>query len=700
MAEKPRQTEEQSAGGNEVFDVTKNTLEKTKERYEEKVKGKNPPTKPENPQKPRPIDKDIAKETREEFEKRENVLTETVSPDEETVVGKKNVAEPTKVEKKPKEEAKSLTPEEQAKQSLENEYPKERESAIIEKGIEQKLKDPGFITACERNIQRKLLEKSGLSEKERRSLIDDGNFPVKGFLQKLDIRDVAGLVAGGMSIKEIKNIKVSFFTEKVKMPDGEERTSEEFDKEIEKKIREKVEATAKEEVTREWERRKKEWVDSESIRIQAQQAESKEKPEKQPEKKIEKQEKLSVDDRVKQVNKLINTWKDAEKISKALKSGRKIKTKNGETDEVFDPKIEAQKEELIEAGKALSDEIINIANHLTGRKLKAEAYKETGYTPDPENPNKEKQAEFRKWLTLEVEKIYKEQKKIIEKEAKEIKEKKDKKVRFKKELPLKAKEAIVITPNDEALPVPEEKEPGDDKAELKERLAKIEELEAQKREIIHSNPQATWTPEENNTKETREAREQLEKKDQETEKIFDEVLSLTRIVSPETIKRAEDDAGLSYETTEYEFYSQNKGAVAKKYWGRRGNEGQWEKHSKEEIDACRANLQNILGEDIEEEQAQSFLTLGGYEIETILGARRKKTAKDFFGMGKMFKTPKEKTIIKIAGQEVPLLDFVLNLEGSQKRAIQEIKEITRNKWKNGRRSFRLSLLDKARDLVE
>ena len=317
-----------------------------------------------------------------------------------------------------------------------------------------------------------------------------------------------------------------------------------------------------------------------------------------------------------------------------------------------------------------------------------------------ENPNKEKQAEFRKWLTLEVEKIYKEQKKIIEKEAKEIKEKKDKKVRFKKELPLKAKEAIVITPNDEALPVPEEKEPGDDKAELKERLAKIEELEAQKREIIHSNPQATWTPEENNTKETREAREQLEKKDQETEKIFDEVLSLTRIVSPETIKRAEDDAGLSYETTEYEFYSQNKGAVAKKYWGRRGNEGQWEKHSKEEIDACRANLQNILGEDIEEEQAQSFLTLGGYEIETILGARRKKTAKDFFGMGKMFKTPKEKTIIKIAGQEVPLLDFVLNLEGSQKRAIQEIKEITRNKWKNGRRSFRLSLLDKARDLVE
>ena len=362
--------------------------------------------------------------------------------------------------------AKTVTPEEQAKQKIKEEYPKEKEDEIIKKGIEQKLKDPGFVAACEGNIFHKILASPKLSENQRRSLIDHGDFSVKGFLQKISRRDVVGLFAGGMEIEDIKKIKINFFTGKVEIPGGNKKTSEELDKLVEDGLKDKVREIAKDEVENEWERRKKEKVDTESIKIQAQQAEAEEKKEV----KIRKAEKLPVVDRMELVNKLRNTWKDAEKISKALKTGRKLKTKNGETNEIFDPKIENKKKELIEAGKALSDEIINIANQLTGRKLKAEAYKETSYIPNIETPNEEKQKEFREWITKVVEEIFKNQVEVIEKET-------GKKVRFKKELIKTSKTeskdtGFVLDGNEKKTQeVPEKKE--DEQYEVVEGIEKI-----------------------------------------------------------------------------------------------------------------------------------------------------------------------------------------------------------------------------------
>jgi hypothetical protein len=152
-----------------------------------------------------------------------------------------------------------------------------------------------------------------------------------------------------------------------------------------------------------------------------------EKTEQKNKEKREEAEVLPVDKRMKLVNNLRNIWKDAEKIDKAVKTGKRIKTKNGKDYEFFDPKIEEQKQELIESREALSDEIIKIANQLTGRNLKQEAKEKTGYVFDKENLDEEKQKEFREWLTKEVKKIFADQ-------IKKIEEQTEKKVRFKKKV--------------------------------------------------------------------------------------------------------------------------------------------------------------------------------------------------------------------------------------------------------------------------
>jgi hypothetical protein len=128
--------------------------------------------------------------------------------------------------------------------------------------------------------------------------------------------------------------------------------------------------------------------------------------------KIEKAGKISAGDRLEIINDLRNKKSEAEKISKALKTGRKIKTKKGE---IMDPKN--QKEELEKMKGALSDDIIRMAEQLTGRNLRKEAKLKTGYVPDKENPDKQKQKEFREWLTKEVKIIEEEQKKIIKVET-------------------------------------------------------------------------------------------------------------------------------------------------------------------------------------------------------------------------------------------------------------------------------------------
>jgi hypothetical protein len=75
----------------------------------------------------------------------------------------------------------------------------------------------------------------------------------------------------------------------------------------------------------------------------------------------------------------------------------------------------------------LSNDIIKKAQQITGRNLREEAKKATGYVPDEKNPNTEKQTEFREWLKKEIKEIFEEQIKKIETETR-------KKVRIKKKV--------------------------------------------------------------------------------------------------------------------------------------------------------------------------------------------------------------------------------------------------------------------------
>jgi len=326
----------------------------------------------------------------------------------------------------PEAPVKKLSPEEQAKKKIEAEYSKEKEEKIIKKGVEQRLSDPKYISACEGNIRNELLARTDLSKNEIDSLVYDNKFAVKGLGQKIDIRDVIGLVAEGMSPKDIRNVKRSFFLGKTTIPNHPELSSEDFDKLVEGNIRARIEKIAKKEVVQEWERRKKEWIDAESLKIKAQQAEAeaKEKIKKEAEEKtkIKETEKLTKieiaqqipdKERSKYLREFRDKWNEAilrfskiKEINKVLEKGEKtgeykIKGVKGLTPEEAKAKIEEFKKELEGKNTKRSDEIVDIMNTVTGRSLKKEAKKIAA--------EKQENGMDLVWLTKEVQKIYKEQ---------------------------------------------------------------------------------------------------------------------------------------------------------------------------------------------------------------------------------------------------------------------------------------------------
>lgn len=101
------------------------------------------------------------------------------------------------------------------------------------------------------------------------------------------------------------------------------------------------------------------------------------------------------------LNKIRYAWGQAEKIDKAIKMGRQIKVSE---EDFLDPDNKEDLQELFKARDSLSEEIIKLAEKLTGRYLKDEAKEKTGYN----SGDKKNKRKYQEWLTDEVKKIYKE----------------------------------------------------------------------------------------------------------------------------------------------------------------------------------------------------------------------------------------------------------------------------------------------------
>jgi len=242
---------------------------------------------------------------------------------------------------------------------------------------------------------------------------------------------VRNLFTAGLSLAEIKNIKFGFLSTKIKFG-GEALSEEEFDKKVAERIQKaknELAPAAKEEIEKDYEARRAKYIaqavenikkerlaqeqlaqkqQEEAQKIAEQEVPSEEANKTQGKVEIEKKESVPLEERVKirleKLNDLRDKWRQAERIDKVLKTpGKKLILNNGGENELIDPSTEEGKEILEGARERFSEEIINIANKLTGRKLRNEAR---------ENGKGEMDL---KWLTDEVKKIFSEEIKKIEK---------------------------------------------------------------------------------------------------------------------------------------------------------------------------------------------------------------------------------------------------------------------------------------------
>lgn len=225
----------------------------------------------------------------------------------------------------------------------------------------------------------------------------------------LNKTEVAALIDAGINIQEISYKHV--FSGRIKV-DQQEMSKEQFEAFVLEKynlLAEKIRQATKE--------REEELIDKGGIRdyVLAEKAngiigalpdetpdvapEFSENPDEDRETRSLKPE--TPEEQLRNLNNLRNSWSQANKIFKALKENKKIKVQEGE---VLDPQKEEDRKELENAKDFLSDEIINIANRISGRNLRKEALNVTGY--NPKKKDSEKQKQFRNWLTKEVQEIH------------------------------------------------------------------------------------------------------------------------------------------------------------------------------------------------------------------------------------------------------------------------------------------------------
>lgn len=304
-----------------------------------------------------------------------------------------------------------LSPEQIAEKKFREEYPEEREKQMIEEGIRQKMSEPSFRTACEANIIRDVMASVDLSDGERQNLAEGRQFSVRGFLgirgaASIYARDLAGLIAGGMSITDIRDIKRTFFDDVVLR--GKIMSQEDFEKLVDGSFENRMKQIAENEVKQEFGRRKDKWVEEMILHDRAEQeqakataAEEKRKTdaEEKNRQRVESSEALSPEEKSEKVKRAAYLWQQTYKIDRMLREKKYTdkfgyrKKVDGE-DKIFRGK-EGKKEAKADKNE-MSKELVALAQEISGRDFRedAKAIRKAW-----------KKKDLEKYITDEVEKV-------------------------------------------------------------------------------------------------------------------------------------------------------------------------------------------------------------------------------------------------------------------------------------------------------
>lgn len=252
---------------------------------------------------------------------------------------------------------------------------------------------------------------SNLSQEQKEAILRNGSIIVSNWPKTIELEkeDVVVALKMGMDISQIKGDKWwNPFSRKIQAGDKIFDNVEQFNNYLKKGKAEKIDS----EISERMQQRKQEIIEKSSGPIidnkirKIIEAISRSETAQSPKGIAE----ASAAERLKELGKIRSDWQKAREIHSALKDKNwKIKTQDGRL--IIGSEAKAQMEQKF---TELSEDIIKAASQTTGRNLKREALKATGYKLDKDP---EKQKEYRKWLTDEVQKIFDEQKGKIETET-------------------------------------------------------------------------------------------------------------------------------------------------------------------------------------------------------------------------------------------------------------------------------------------
>jgi hypothetical protein len=222
------------------------------------------------------------------------------------------------------------------------------------------------------------------------------DFSVKGFLGRISKKDVAVLLADGMDLEDVRNIH-KYFWGGFRISNGPKLSENQFNNLIGEKLNEQYEKFARREVEREWETRKKDWIDWHV---------KKESAERTAREREELDKELNPEERFELLDELRRKWRIAKKIDNAIKTGKRVRLENGK-----------YLENLDEINGRLSDRIVDIAKELTKENVRGDALALAGCEPSGPKNDEQRQA-FREQLTKNVRAIFYEQARRVQKELK------------------------------------------------------------------------------------------------------------------------------------------------------------------------------------------------------------------------------------------------------------------------------------------
>jgi hypothetical protein len=264
----------------------------------------------------------------------------------------------------------------------------------------------------EKNQGDELIKRSNLSKDQELALLHGLEIRSTPFLRGVELskKEVLGALAMGIDIKKVRY--KGFFSSKI-VADGqvfenEDKFSEYLQAGI-KKFEDKVLAKKKAEKQAVFQQNREAFAEHKIQKLVEELKGKKQEKEKVKEKVVVVELPQTPEKKLETLNAIRFAWEQAEKVDNAIKTGKKIEVSKGE---FLYPKI--QEKELIEAKGFLSDEIIKLAENLSGIKLKKEAAEKTGYGFDK---NPEKQKKYQKWLTKKVREIYRNEILKLEKET-------------------------------------------------------------------------------------------------------------------------------------------------------------------------------------------------------------------------------------------------------------------------------------------